>query len=165
MEERVTKAVQDYYPDSFATCYGCGRLNEKGHHFRTGWLGDKTITIYTPLPEYMGGIPGFAYGGIVASRIDCHSAGSASLYVLRKNGNELGDGTEPPRFVTGTLKVEYKHPTPLGVPLKAIGTVTEIHPKKYRIDTEVFAEDKVVVTGEVIMVMMPEKFRETVKQK
>lgn len=55
MEESVTKAVQDYYPDSFATCYGCGRLNEKGHHFRTGWLGDKTITIYTPLPEYMGG--------------------------------------------------------------------------------------------------------------
>jgi predicted thioesterase len=50
------------------------------------------------------------------------------------------------------------------VPLKAIGTVTEIHPKKYRINTEVFAEDKVVVTGEVIMVMMPEKFREKVKQ-
>ncbi len=27
-----SKAVQDYYPDDVAHCYGCGKLNEHGHH-------------------------------------------------------------------------------------------------------------------------------------
>lgn len=156
--ENVKHAIQDEYPDNFAWCYGCGRLNEKGYHLRTGWLGDKTITFYTPRPEHTGGIPGFVYGGLLASIIDCHSMGSASMYVHRKNGSEIGDGAEPPRFVTGSLNVEYKHPTPHGLPLKAIGTVEEIHPKKYKVSTEVFADDKLVVTGEVIAVMMPSTF-------
>jgi hypothetical protein len=27
----IEKAIQDIYPDDFAWCYGCGRLNEEGH--------------------------------------------------------------------------------------------------------------------------------------
>lgn len=48
MEELVEQAVQDYYGEEIAWCYGCGRLNEKGHHFRTGWLTpeEKTVTYY-----------------------------------------------------------------------------------------------------------------------
>ncbi|WP_431028034.1 PaaI family thioesterase [Lysinibacillus sp. LZ02] len=159
MEEKVIKAIQDDYPDDLAWCYGCGRLNEQGHHLRTGWLGEKTITMYTPRPEYTGGIPGFVYGGLLASFIDCHSAGSASLYLHRKNGNEIGDGVNPPRFVTSSLQVNYKQPTPMGGPLKAIGIIEEIHPKKYKVYTEVFADDQLVVTGEVIVVLMPKTFR------
>lgn len=154
----IVQAIQDEYPDYHAWCYGCGRLNESGHHLRTSWMGDKTVTIYTPRPEHSGGIPGFVYGGLLASLIDCHGAGSASMFLHRKNGHEIGDGVEPPRFVTATLKVEYKQPTPLGVPLKAIGTIEEIHPKKYKVNTEVFAGDELVVTGEVIAVLMPSKF-------
>lgn len=29
--EKVINAIQDVYPDDYAWCYGCGRLNEKGH--------------------------------------------------------------------------------------------------------------------------------------
>ena len=36
--ENVVKAIQDEYPDDYEW-YGCGRLNEEGHHFRTGWQG------------------------------------------------------------------------------------------------------------------------------
>lgn len=158
MMEEVVQAIQDQYPDHFAWCYGCGQMNENGYHLRTGWINDKTITIYTPRPEHTGGIPGFVYGGLLAALIDCHGSGSASLYLHRKNGNEIEDKVEPPRFVTSSLKVEFKQPTPIGVPLKAIGTIEEIHPKKYKVNTEVFAEDKLVVTGEVIAVLMPETF-------
>ena len=63
--------MQDYYPDNFAWCYGCGRLNEKGHHFRTGWRDDKTLTIYMPRAEHIA-LPGFVYGGVIASLLDCH---------------------------------------------------------------------------------------------
>ncbi len=31
-EEHAMHAFQDYYPENVAHCYGCGRLNEHGHH-------------------------------------------------------------------------------------------------------------------------------------
>ncbi|WP_043932492.1 PaaI family thioesterase [Bacillus sp. EB01] len=157
MGETIEKAIQDIYPEDFAWCYGCGRLNKDGHHLRTGWQGDQTVTIYTPQPKYMG-IPGFIYGGMIASLIDCHGTGSASLALHRKNGNEIGDGVEPPRFVTASLNVEFLKPTPQDVPLKAIGTVEEIHPKRWKVHIEVFANDVLCARGEVVAVVMPATF-------
>ncbi|WP_040208886.1 PaaI family thioesterase [Neobacillus jeddahensis] len=157
MEKRLETAIQDEYPADFAWCYGCGRLNEGGHHFRTGWLGDQTETIYSPKPEHLA-LPGFVYGGVIASLIDCHGTGSAALALHRKNGNEPGDGVEPPRFVTASLNVNFLKPTPHGVPLKAIGVVQEIHPKKFKVLTEVFAEDILCARGEVVAVVMPSSF-------
>lgn len=155
--DKVEKAIQDIYPNDFAWCYGCGHLNENGHHFRTGWNGENTLTIYEPLPEETA-LPGFVYGGLIASLIDCHGTGSAALALHRKNGHEIGDGAEPPRFVTGSLNVNFLKPTPHGVPLKAIGTVEEIHPKKWKVHTEVFANDVMCAQGEVIAVVMPSTF-------
>ncbi|PFA63738.1 thioesterase [Bacillus sp. AFS015802] len=153
----VIHAIQDDYPDDFAWCYGCGRLNQDGHHFRTGVEGDHTVTIYTPKPEHTA-LPGFVYGGLIASLIDCHGTGSAAIALHRKNGGEIGDGQAPPRFVTASLKVDFMKPTPHNVPLKAVGTVQEIHPKKFIVETEVFAEGKLCARGEVTAVVMPKTF-------
>lgn len=150
-------AIQDEYPDDFSWCYGCGRLNEKGHHLRTGWQGEQTITYFNPHPEHTA-LPGFVYGGIMASLIDCHSTGSASLALHKKNGHMIGDGSEPPRFVTASLKVDFIKPTPHGVQLKAIGKVTEIHPKKWSVETQVFANEVLCARGEVVAVVMPNTF-------
>lgn len=157
MSEEVVNAIQDVYPDDFAWCYGCGRLNEDGHHFRTGWQGDQTVTIFSPEERHTA-LPGFVYGGIIASLIDCHGTGSAALALHRKNGHEVGDGSDAPRFVTASLKVDFVKPTPQGTALKAIGRVTEIHPKKYKVEAEVFAHDSVCARGEVIAVVMPSTF-------
>lgn len=157
MSEEVVNAIQDVYPDDFAWCYGCGRLNEDGHHFRTGWQGDQTVTIFSPEERHTA-LPGFVYGGIIASLIDCHGTGSAALALHRKNGHEVGDGSDAPRFVTASLKVDFVKPTPQGTALKAIGRVTEIHPKKYKVEAEVFANDSVCARGEVIAVVMPSTF-------
>ncbi|WP_042355803.1 PaaI family thioesterase [Bacillus rubiinfantis] len=157
MRENIVSAIQDEYPDDFAWCYGCGRLNEAGHHFRTGWHGEQTLTIYSPRPEHHA-LPGFVYGGLIASLIDCHGTGSASLALHRKNGHEPGEGAEPPRFVTASLQVQFLKPTPNGVPLKAIGTIEEIHPKKFKVKTEVYADDALTATGEVVAVVMPSTF-------
>ncbi|WGG45717.1 PaaI family thioesterase [Rossellomorea sp. DA94] len=153
----VIRAIQDDYPDDFSWCYGCGRLNEEGHHFRTGVEGDQTVTIYTPKPEHTA-LPGFVYGGLIASLIDCHGTGSAAITLHRKNGGEIGDGQEPPRFVTASLQVDFMKPTPHNVPLKAVGTVHEIHPKKFKVETEVFAEGNLCARGEVVAVVMPKTF-------
>ncbi len=158
MNTTIEKAIQDIYPDDFAWCYGCGRLNEEGHHFRTGWDGDKTKTVYEPKSNHKA-IPGFVYGGVIASLIDCHGTGSASLALHRKNGCEVGDGAIPPRFVTASLHVDFIKPTPEGVPLNAIGTLTEIHPKKWKVETEVYAEDMLCARGVVEAVVMPSTFK------
>ena len=157
-EKELEKAIQDIYPDEHAWCYGCGRLNEDGHHLRTGWQGDKTITMFTPDKKYSGGIPKFVYGGLIASLFDCHSSGSAALALHRKNGNEIGDGVLPPRFVTAKLNVEYLKPTPQNVLLKAIGTVEEIHPKRWKVSTEMYADETLCARGEVELVVIPSEF-------
>lgn len=157
MEEKVLVAIQDEYPDDFAWCYGCGRLNEDGHHFRTVWNGDKTLTVFEPDEKHMA-LPGFVYGGIIASLIDCHGTGSAALALHRKNGHEAGEGAEPPRFVTASLHVDFLKPTPQGIPLRAVGEVEEVHPKRWKVKAEVYAEDTLCATGEVVAVVMPASF-------
>ncbi len=156
----VVHAIQDEYPDDFAWCHGCGRLNRNGYHFRTGWRGNETITIYNPKKPnlHSGGIPGYVYGGFIASFIDCHGTGSASLALHRKNGFEPGSGKEPPRFVTASLQVQYVKPTPQGVQLKAVGKVEEVHPKRWKVDTKVYAGDELCATGVVEAVVMPKTF-------
>lgn len=155
--EEIVHAIQDDYPEDFAWCYGCGRMNTEGHHFRTGWDGNETVTYYKPGPQHKA-IPGFVYGGLIASLIDCHGTGSASLALYRKNGFEPGSDEEPPRFVTASLHVDFLKPTPDGQVLKAVGTVEEIHPKKFKVAIEVFAGDVLCAKGEVVAVVMPASF-------
>ncbi|MBT2570668.1 PaaI family thioesterase [Planococcus sp. ISL-110] len=157
MENHSVIAIQDEYAEDFAWCYGCGRLNEEGHHFRTAWNGGETVTLYEPKKVHTA-IPGFVYGGLIASLVDCHGTGSASLALHRKNGFEPGSGQEPPRFVTASLHVDYLKPTPQGVVLKAVGKVEEIHPKKFKVKVEVYAGERLCATGEVIAVVMPASF-------
>ena len=149
--------IQDDYPEDFAWCYGCGRLNKDGYHFRTYWSGDETETVYNPREEHIA-IPGFVYGGLIGAIVDCHGTGSASLALHRKNGFEPGSGEAPPRFVTGSLHVDFLKPTPQNVELKVIGKVEEIHPKKWKVVSEVYAGDVLCAKGEVIAVVMPSTF-------
>lgn len=157
MENHSVIAIQDEYAEDFAWCYGCGRLNEDGHHFRTAWDGEETVTFYEPEPVHTA-IPGFVYGGIIASLVDCHGTGSASLALHRKNGFEPGSGESPPRFVTASLHVDYLKPTPQGVVLKALGKIEEVHPKKFNVKVEVYAGETLSATGKVTAVVMPASF-------
>ena len=33
-------AIQDFYPEDFAHCHGCGRLNTRGMQIKSRWDGD-----------------------------------------------------------------------------------------------------------------------------
>ena len=157
IENNKMKAVQDYYSEDFSWCYGCGSQNEAGHHFKTRWEGNETLTTYKPEPEHTA-VPGFVYGGVLASLIDCHSTGSASLALYRELGCELGDEVPVPRCVTASLKVDYLKPTPQGVLLEAFGKIREIGKKKVVVESEVYAEGVCCARGEVVAVLMPEDF-------
>jgi acyl-coenzyme A thioesterase PaaI-like protein len=148
------KSFQDYYPDDLSHCYGCGRLNDHGLHLKSYWDGDETVATFLPGPYHMA-IPGYVYGGLIASIIDCHGTGSAAAAAYRDDGREMG--TEPPfRFVTASLQVQYVRPTPHGVPLEVRGEIKEVTGRKVVVSATVSAEGKVCAKGEVVAVQMPE---------
>jgi acyl-coenzyme A thioesterase PaaI-like protein len=151
------KAFQDYYPENLAHCYGCGRMNELGHRIKTFWDGDETVTHYMPEPKHTA-IPGFVYGGLLASLVDCHSTGTAAAAMYRAEGRAM-DSEPPFRFVTGSLHVDYLKPTPMGVELTLRGKVKEIRGRKVVVETTLYANDVATVRGEVVAVQMPDSFR------
>ena len=148
-----TKAIQDFYPDDFATCYGCGRLNSAGLHVRSAWDGDETVARFTPRAEHMA-MPGFVYGGLIASLIDCHAMGTAAAASERANGREIGDAPAP-RFVTGALHVDYLKPTPLGPELELRAHVTLAKERKSVVAVTVSARGEITARGEVVAVRIP----------
>ena len=148
------KAFQDYYPDHWSHCYGCGRLNEHGLQIKSYWDGEETVCTFQPRLSHTA-VPGYVYGGLIASLIDCHSTGTASAAAYRAEGREMD--TEPPlRFVTASLHVNYLRPTPLGVPLEIRGKVMEIKGRKVIVESTLSAEGKICAQGEVVAVQMPE---------
>lgn len=151
------RAVQDFYPDDFAHCYGCGRLNADGLHVRSVWEGEETVARFTPRPEHIA-VPGFVYGGLLASLIDCHAMGTASGAALRAEGRQLGDAPSP-KYVTAALTVDYLKPTPLGPELELRARVTERSDRKAVVQVTVAAAGVVTARGEVVAVRMPESMR------
>jgi len=147
-------AVQDFYPEDVAHCYGCGRLNEHGLQLKTVWEGEETVSRLTPRPFHTA-IPGYVYGGLIASLLDCHGTGGAAAATLRRDGREIGDG-EAPRFVTASLQVEFLKPTPLGPELEVRGRVTEITDRKVILEETLSAGGVVTARGRVVAVRMPE---------
>ena len=124
----IDKAFQDYYPDNVAQCYGCGRLNEHGLQIKSYWEGDETVCHFRPRP-YHTAIPGYVYGGLIASLIDCHATGTAAAALYRAEGRAMD--TEPPlRFVTASLHVDYLRPTPIDAELELRGQVKELRGRK-----------------------------------
>lgn len=150
----VNKYFQENYSEDFSQCYGCGTLNEKGHQIKSYWEGDTSICKYTPKP-YHTAVPGFVYGGLIASLIDCHSTGTgaAALY----DEHVKNDPDYPyPRCVTASLNVDYLKPTPIDCELVLKGKVTLLNGKKVIVSVELFANERLCAKGEVTVVQVPE---------
>lgn len=150
----IRKAFQDYYPDNLSSCYGCGRLNSHGLQIKSYWDGDDTVAIFYPKPYHIA-IPGYVYGGLIASLIDCHGTGTASAAAYRNEGREMD--TEPPlRFLTASLQVDYMQPAPIGVPLEIRGRIKDLKGRKAVVNITVSAGGKICARGQVIAVKMPD---------
>lgn len=147
-------AVQDFYPEQFAHCYGCGRLNPDGLQLKTRWEGDEAVARFVPR-EYHIAVPGFVYGGLIASLVDCHAIGTAAAAVERAAGREIG-AVEAPRFVTASLKIDFLKPTPLGQELEVRARPVSVSPRKVVVEARVLAGRVLTARGEVVAVRMPE---------
>jgi acyl-coenzyme A thioesterase PaaI-like protein len=150
------KAIQDFYSDQMSHCYGCGRLNDFGMKLKSYWKEEdkSSIAIYTP-KAHQTAFPGFVYGGLIASLIDCHGTGTAAAAAYKAEGRKMG--TEPElRYVTASIHVDYLKPTPIDQELVLIGKVKEIKGRKVITEVKLFAAEQLCAQGEVIVVKIPE---------
>jgi len=149
-----TKAFQDYYSDQTSHCYGCGRLNDQGLQIKSYWDGEESVCVFQPHPEHTA-IPGYVYGGLIASVIDCHGTGTAAAAAYRAEDRNMD--TQPElRFVTGSLHVDYLRPTPIDSPMELRGTVKEIKGKKIVVSITLSSKGEICAKGEVVAIRMPD---------
>lgn len=153
MPDTQLPTIQAHYPEDSAHCYGCGRLNADGLHLASTWEGDEVVARFKPGRAHIS-LPGFVYGGLIASLVDCHAMATAAAHVERLAGRELGEASMP-RFVTAALKVDYLLPTPLGPEIVLRARVTESGRRKQIVTVSVSAEGRETARGEVVAVPMP----------
>ena len=149
-------AFQDYYADDYSHCYGCGRLNEVGYQIKSYWEGDEGICRITPEAHHSGGMKDILYGGLIASLMDCHGAGTAAAAKARELGIEMKPGAMP-RFVTASLKVDYRSPTPVGKEVELRATVGEIKGRKVMVSVTLSTEGTVHARGELLMIQIKDQ--------
>ena len=151
-----TPAFQDSYPENVAHCYGCGRLNAQGLRIRTVWKGEESVTRFRPRPEHTA-VPGYVYGGLIASLLDCHGTGTAAAAMYREEGRPM-DSLPAFRFVTASLQVDYLRPTPIDCELEIRGRVLEIRGRRVIVEATLLADGVATARGRISAAQMPESF-------
>jgi acyl-CoA thioesterase FadM len=94
---------------------------------------------------------------LIASLIDCHSTGTAAAAMYRQELRDL-DSLPPFRFVTGSLHVDYRRPTPIDQEIELRGRVVEVKGRKVVVHTTVLSGGVVTALGQVVALQMPENF-------
>ena len=151
----LNPSFQDHYPDHMAYCYGCGRLNEDGYQIKSYWDGKESVCHFQPEPHHIA-IPGYVYGGLLASLMDCHGTGTAAAAGYRAENRAMD--TEPPlRYLTASLHVDYLKPTLLGPLLEIRGKVKEVKGRKVVIEEWIVVNGEITVRGELIAVQVPDQ--------
>jgi len=148
------KAIQDFYAEQMSHCYGCGRLNNHGLKIKSFWDGSESYSTFKPKPFHTA-FPGFVYGGLIASIIDCHATGTAAAAAYQAEGREM-DSEPNLRFVTASIHVDYLKPTPIDTILELRGRIKEIKGKKVVVEISLSAKGEICAKGDVIAVKIPE---------
>ena len=149
--------LQDLYPDDFAHCYGCGRLNAHGLHVKSEWRDGESVARFRPAPFHMA-LPGFVYGGLLASLADCHAMATAAAASMVAAG--AVPGLDPtPRFVTASLHVDFLRPTPLGPELVLRARAVETGERKVVVEMQISADGAECARARVIAVRAPATMR------
>lgn len=146
-------ALQDLYPDDFSHCYGCGRLNTHGLHVKSEWHDGTCVAHFRPERYHMA-LPGFVYGGLIASLADCHAMAAAAGASMVAAGAQPGRD-QTPRFVTASLHVDFLKPTPLGPELVLRAKPIEVGERKVIVEMGIFAGDIETARARVVAVRAP----------
>lgn len=147
---QIPRPIQDYYPEVSALCFGCGRNNPHGLHIQTFWDGREGVFRFRPRPHHTA-FPGIAYGGLIASPIDCHCIATAIAATYDEEGRSPDEGPQI-CYVTGNLNVTFIRPTPIDTELVLRAQVKQLLEKKAVITCYLYAGDFKCARGKVVAV-------------
>jgi len=139
-------------------CWGCGTANLHGLGIKSFWEGEEAVATWQPQEFHAAGPRHILNGGIIASLIDCHSVSTAIAAAYRAENRTLG--SDPPIwYATGTLKVTYLKPTPLGGPVVLRARVVEMKERKSSVACSLFARGEECARAAVVAVRVSESWR------
>ena len=105
--------------------------------------------------EFAAGPRDVLFGGIISAVMDCHSIWTAIAGAYKQEEREIGMG-DVIWYVTGSLHVSYRKPTPLDVPLTLTARVAEMHERKAIVTCSLTSGGEERATGEMVAVRVPE---------
>ncbi len=143
------RAFQDQ--GSTTVCYGCGPANSQGLRLKSRWDGEEAVCTWTAQPHHCGGARNVVNGGVIATLLDCHSLNLAIARAYRDEQRPIGSA---PRvfFVTASMNVNYRRPTPLGKPLDLRASVRKVEGRKTFLRCTLSCERKLCADADVLAV-------------
>lgn len=149
----MNQAIQDSYDPGFQVCYGCGEHNQDGLKLKSYWDGETGVASFVTQDKHKG-VPGFVYGGLTASLVDCHAIATAAAHHKQHYGADL---EFMPRFVTASLHVDYHKPTPLNEhPIKLAAKIVDHSERKAVVELSCSVDGVVTATSKVVAVRIPD---------
>lgn len=141
------------FQDQGATtvCYGCGPANQQGLRLKSRWDGEEAVCTWTAQPHHCGGARNVVNGGVIATLLDCHSLNLAIARAYRDEQRPIGSA---PRvfFVTASMNVNYRRPTPLGKPLELRASIRKVEGRKTFLRCTLGCEQELCADAEVLAV-------------
>jgi acyl-coenzyme A thioesterase PaaI-like protein len=150
-------AIQDQIEGNL--CFGCGPLNPGGLRIKSFYRDSESLCTFLPRPEHAAGPPHVLNGGILATVIDCHGVCTAIAAAYEAEDRPIGS-SPPLWYVTGSLTVDYRLPTPIGRPLVLRARVRASEGKKSWVEVLATSSDEEVARGTVLAVRVPLSFLE-----
>ena len=125
-------------------CFVCGLENGNGLQLSFYQDGPERVVCNYTVPEHFQGYPDIVHGGIVAAMLD---EVLGHVFMLK----------DPERFMfTGKLTTRYRHPVPVGQPLRLVGMVVKDNKRLAESKAELYGpDDKLLAEAHGLLVPLP----------
>jgi acyl-coenzyme A thioesterase PaaI-like protein len=137
-------------------CWGCGAHNPQGLRIKSRWTveGEEAVCTFTPRSFHCAGSPEVVNGGVIAAVLDCHTVCTAMADAYVREGRAID--TDPTIwYVTASLTVDYRRPTPIGVAVTAIARIEDRSERRTTLTCRLEAGGQECATGRVVAVRLP----------
>jgi uncharacterized protein (TIGR00369 family) len=112
-------------------CFGCGEASPIGLRLKFLRTPDNAIVSFPVVSDVFGSLPDRLHGGVIATILD----EVMSKAVL----------AQKPLSVTRTMEVEYLHPVPSGVKIRAEGWLVRSERRKHWTESRILNEEGAVL--------------------
>jgi acyl-coenzyme A thioesterase PaaI-like protein len=138
---------------SVSHCFGCGSDNAQGLQLKSFWDGEEAVALFEPKPHHCGWSPDVAYGGLIASLIDCHTCNLAIAHAYRSESRAIGSVPKI-YYATAQLNVALQKPTPIDQTLHLRARIRSVERRKIWVDCEVATAGEVTARGDVLAIRL-----------